>query len=320
VHLWLRLDWTSRTDFLTDYGFDCDVNIATVRALSGASLACNISCLFMASVSIHRHAPITKKSLSDPRVMYSFTNLGGTIGATIYNILKLVDPVENIVSPGNPAVSFGWALYQLLWWWCAAYFGCIVGLFITNYTKIYPQLAEGTAEVNLALAMCRRLPVMTISYLIFPIAFALSPNNGPYILSAAVYYTALLLATVGLAIFIVSHGFVGLLAKIREKDAASRQPGIATVYYLMLAVLLNVATGVFLVGPLHKPFGIMLFLTREYIYMYLILQIIWSSSGVFKLCSQMRKKTPAAGGAFAALGTSALSLQIRFVIAKRSSI
>jgi EGF-like domain len=284
--------WTSRTDFLTDYSYDCDINLTAIRALCGFSLVCNIICAIIASINIYRNLPITKKMTSDAKVMYSVVNLGTTLGAIIYNTLKLIDPIENILSPDKPAVIISWVLYQLFWWWACGYLGCIFGLFITNYTKIIPRAAEGSSTlINLALKACRNLPILTVTCAIFPIAYTISPINGTHILAAFTYYTALLMATIGFAVFILSNGFVRLLAKIiQEKDAASRPPGITLVYYLMLAVNLNVITGVFLVGPLQIPFGIMLFLRRKYIYMYLFLQIVWSSSGVCILYSQMKKK------------------------------
>jgi EGF-like domain len=285
--------WTSRTDFLTDPYYDCDINILAIQILVGISLVCSIIALIIGTFNISSQLPITSKKLKDPKVAYTIWTIGGNIGVLIYTTAKIIDPAQNVLSPDSPAVIVGWVIYQLFWMWAAAYFGCILGLFIKNYTKLIPNPGGHGKLVENALFACANLsPVVSVPCLVFPVALALSPANHKDILSAFIYYVCFVILSVGFMIMIIAICFVRLIAKIlKGKDEASHPQGLSIVYYLMFTATIIVGCGVFVIAPLHIPFGVMNSLRRKYIYLYLFLQNCWSAVSVFCLMSQMKRKS-----------------------------
>jgi EGF-like domain len=284
--------WTSRTDFLTDPYYDCDINILTVEVLAVILVLVSGIGVVFSLISIYRRLPISAKKMRDPTTVYSITFLGGCIGAFIHNVPKCIDPVQYILSPDNPAVIVGWVIYQFFWMWAAAYFGCILGLFIKNYTKLIPHPDLNSKLMERALYACKTLPIMQCPTFLFPVALAIFPDRSEEILSAFLYYFAGALFTVAFADFLIANEFLKLLSKIlKETERSTCPPGLNRVYTLMFCVFILNVNGVFIVGPAHIVFGIMPYFRRKYIYLGAIFQLTWCIGGVCILISQMKKSS-----------------------------
>jgi hypothetical protein len=201
-----------------------------------------------------------------------------------------VDPVQHVMSPDNPAVVVGWVIYQLFWIWAGGYLGCILGLFIKNYTKLIPHPDGDSKLVVTALSACKTLPIMEYLSFPFPVALAIFPDHNQEILSAFLYYTATAMFTVAFTGFLIEDAFLKLLAKIlKEGERSACPPGLNKVYMFMSCAHMLTGNAAFIVGPAHIVFGIMSYFRRKYIYLGAIFQLTWCIFGTCILLTQMKK-------------------------------
>jgi hypothetical protein len=261
-----------------------------MRVFGAVTAAFSLLNVIAISINLARHWPITKKSLKDPRVMFSLTSMGGTIGNLVYSTLKAIDPVEYIISDNQFVLAVSWYIFQAFFVWSIGYFGAILGLFITNYTRTFRGYSGSTAGMGKALYVLKHWPFGTALSLCFPIVMAISPSSGEALLEGVVAYAMINVLVMALALFIVSRIFVHLLFTIiNERETSSQPPGIQLVYHLMKVVHMNIIFILFILAPIMIPFIFMDFFRRKFIYYSMTLHMVWAQASGLVIFSQMKK-------------------------------
>ena len=85
--------WTGYADFQPIFGYDCDINISSIRALGGICLVCNIIALVIV-IRIYFNKPVIYSY--DIKNMLMLTYIIFVLIFCTYSILKIIDPIEFI--------------------------------------------------------------------------------------------------------------------------------------------------------------------------------------------------------------------------------
>ena len=93
-------EFTSCGDFEPTVGYDCDINITTIRVISGI----NIAIAFFSTIIVIKHIlnqqpPKNAKDKSyDPKYLFPYVMLWNDVGIFLFYTLKLIDPTKFYIS------------------------------------------------------------------------------------------------------------------------------------------------------------------------------------------------------------------------------
>lgn len=268
--------YTSRTDFMFDYSYDCDINLVAIQALSIILLVLSVFMLLLGCYTLYlgRH----KASLREPKTLIELNFTFAALGLILYAIPKMLYPELAIVGDGSNGwsilISFGFSLMHTCMFNGWVFFLKHIASFLRKSSRVLSRESQDILKNNREKIerFGSYLAILDFSFFIFPVIATQVPEHGEKVLIAYVIYDMFVLCSLSLLLaHVLLRSFVIELGKFIALGNADKN--VEIMFSRLRLIRLTSYFFFLFIGPSHLLFIAWPYLRRKHVY-YMILIFI----------------------------------------------